>query len=189
MTRCCSSSIAGLYFRKDEVADLETVPSLRAAKIVSPGNDVTIITYSKMVWEAVTAATELESARQYRPRSIDLRSLSPLDMDTIVRSVQRTSRALVVHEAVIQRWARRGDQRADPGSRIRLAGRSGPAGRRAVRARAGEPGPGGRVRAQCQADCRERGADARSRGLKPRQDFGALVVQSIAPALFGDRGL
>lgn len=90
----------GLYFRRDEVADLETVPSLCAAKIVTPGDDVTIITYSKMVWEAVTAAAELVQ-RGISAEVIDLRSLSPLDMDTIVRSVERTHRALVVHEAVI----------------------------------------------------------------------------------------
>jgi pyruvate dehydrogenase E1 component beta subunit len=90
----------GLYFRRDEVADLETVPSLGVARIVSPGEDLTIITYSKMVWEAVAAAAEL-AQRGISAEIIDLRSLSPLDMDTIVRSVKRTHRALVVHEAVM----------------------------------------------------------------------------------------
>src|SRR6185295_624378 len=90
----------GLYFRKDEVADLETVPGLGAAKVVSPGDDLTIITYSKMVWESMTAAAEL-AQRGISAEVIDLRSLSPLDMDTIVRSVERTHHVLVVHEAVI----------------------------------------------------------------------------------------
>ncbi len=90
----------GLYFRKDEVADLESVPSLRMAKVVSQGDDLTIITYSKMVWEAVAAAAEL-AQRGVSAEVIDLRSLSPLDMDTIARSVERTNRALVVHEAVL----------------------------------------------------------------------------------------
>jgi len=90
----------GLYFRKDEVADLEEVPKLGAARVLSRGNDLTIITYSKMVWEAVAAATELAS-RGISVEIIDLRSLSPLDMDTIARSVERTNRALVVHEAVL----------------------------------------------------------------------------------------
>src|SRR5262245_32170073 len=76
----------GLYFRKDEVADLEEVPKLGAARVLSRGNDLTIITYSKMVWEAVAAATELAS-RGISVEIIDLRSLSPLDMDTIARSV------------------------------------------------------------------------------------------------------
>lgn len=90
----------GLYFRKDEVADPESVPSLGAAKVMRPGDDLTIITYSKMVWEAMAAAVEL-AQRGISAEVIDLRSLLPLDMDTLVRSVKRTHRALVVHEAVI----------------------------------------------------------------------------------------
>jgi pyruvate dehydrogenase E1 component beta subunit len=90
----------GLYFRKDEVADPEMVPSLGVAKVVKPGDDLTIITYSKMVWEAMAAAAELEH-RGISAEVIDLRSLSPLDTDTLVRSVEKTHRALVVHEAVI----------------------------------------------------------------------------------------
>jgi pyruvate/2-oxoglutarate/acetoin dehydrogenase E1 component len=89
----------GLYFRTDEVADLEMIPNLHTAKVVRPGNDLTILTYSRMVHEAVTAAAEL-AQRGMSVEVIDLRSLAPLDMDTIVRSVKRTSRALVVHEAV-----------------------------------------------------------------------------------------
>jgi pyruvate/2-oxoglutarate/acetoin dehydrogenase E1 component len=88
-----------LYFRKDEVADPEAVPILGAAKVARPGDDLTIITYSKMVWEALAAAAELEK-RGISAEVIDLRSLSPLDMDTIVRSLRRTHRAVVVHEAV-----------------------------------------------------------------------------------------
>jgi acetoin:2,6-dichlorophenolindophenol oxidoreductase subunit beta len=89
-----------LYFRKDHVADPEAVPSLGAAMVVKPGDDLTIITYSKMVWEAVAAAAELEQ-RGISAEVIDLRSLWPLDMDTIVRSLRRTHRAVVVHEAVV----------------------------------------------------------------------------------------
>jgi len=90
----------GLYFRKDEVADGEQIVPLGTARVVSPGDDLTIITYSKMVWEALTAAAEL-AARGVSAEVIDLRSLSPLDMGTIARSVERTNRALVVHEAVL----------------------------------------------------------------------------------------
>jgi acetoin:2,6-dichlorophenolindophenol oxidoreductase subunit beta len=89
----------GLYFRKDAVAE-DAVPSLGTAKVVAPGKDVTIVTYSKMVWEAVAAAADL-ARRGVSAEVIDLRSLSPLDMDTIARSVERTNRALVVHEAVM----------------------------------------------------------------------------------------
>jgi len=52
------------------------------------------------VWEAVAAATELAS-RGVSAEVIDLRSLAPLDMDTIARSVERTHHALIVHEAVL----------------------------------------------------------------------------------------
>jgi len=89
----------GLYFRKDEVADPESVPSLGVAKVVRPGDDLTIIAYSKMVWEAMAAAEEL-AQRGISAEVIDLRTLLPLDMDTLVRSIERTHRALVVHEAV-----------------------------------------------------------------------------------------
>lgn len=91
----------GLYFRKDEVGDLQTIPSLSAARTVLSGSDVTIVTHSRMVWEAVKAAGELVKLG-ISAEVIDLRSLSPLDMDTIVESVQRTNRVVVVHEAVTQ---------------------------------------------------------------------------------------
>jgi pyruvate dehydrogenase E1 component beta subunit len=73
---------------------------LGAANVVTDGNDLTVITYSKMVWEALAAARELDK-RGVSVEVIDLRSLVPLDLDTIARSVKRTSRALVVHEAVL----------------------------------------------------------------------------------------
>jgi pyruvate dehydrogenase E1 component beta subunit len=91
----------GLYFRKDEVADPENVERLGTAKVVLPGDDLTIFTYSKMVWEALSAAAELKQ-RGISAEVVDLRSLAPLDMETIVRSVQRTHHALIVHEAVVQ---------------------------------------------------------------------------------------
>src|SRR5882757_6115499 len=91
----------GLHFRRDEVADPDNIPTLGTAKIVRPGKDLTIISYSKAVWDALAAAGEL-AARDISAEVIDLRSLSPLDMATVLRSVERTSRALVVHEAVLQ---------------------------------------------------------------------------------------
>jgi pyruvate dehydrogenase E1 component beta subunit len=89
----------GLYFRKDDVAHPEDVPSLGVARVARPGDDLTIVTYSKMVWEAMAAATTL-AQRGISAEVIDLRTLSPLDMDTLLRSLQRTHRAVVVHEAV-----------------------------------------------------------------------------------------
>ncbi|MBD8682567.1 alpha-ketoacid dehydrogenase subunit beta [Pseudomonas sp. CFBP 13719] len=71
-----------------------TVP-LDSAAIVRPGSDVTVLTYGTTVYVAVTAAEETGIDAEV----IDLRSLWPLDLDTIVASVQKTGRCVVVHEA------------------------------------------------------------------------------------------
>lgn len=89
----------GLYFRGDDVTETEAA-GMRAARIVRRGSDLTIIAYSKLVRESLTAAVQLERLG-VSAEIIDLRSLVPLDMDTVIQSVKRTNRALVVHEAVL----------------------------------------------------------------------------------------
>ncbi|MYD96146.1 MAG: alpha-ketoacid dehydrogenase subunit beta [Gammaproteobacteria bacterium] len=69
------------------------------ANIVRPGDDLTIITYSRMVSEALTAAAAL-AEEGLEAEVIDLRSLQPMDTDTVIESVAKTHRAVVVHEAV-----------------------------------------------------------------------------------------
>ena len=91
----------GLYFRRDEIADENAIPELNRASILRPGQDLTIITYSKLVHDALDAADVLQS-RGVSAEVIDLRCLSPLDMETVVTSVKRTNRAIVAHEAVLQ---------------------------------------------------------------------------------------
>lgn len=71
-----------------------TVP-LDSAAIVRPGSEVTVLTYGTTVYVAVTAAEETGIDAEV----IDLRSLWPLDLDTIVASVKKTGRCVVVHEA------------------------------------------------------------------------------------------
>lgn len=71
-----------------------TIP-LGKAKVVRPGEDVTVLAYGTMVHVAVAAA----EATAIDAEVIDLRSLVPLDLETIVASVSRTGRCLVVHEA------------------------------------------------------------------------------------------
>jgi 2-oxoisovalerate dehydrogenase E1 component len=69
------------------------------ARIVKPGDNLTLITYGMTVQKSMLAATRL--GERYPDRSIeviDLRSLSPYDWPAIAASVQRTSRALIVHE-------------------------------------------------------------------------------------------
>jgi pyruvate dehydrogenase E1 component beta subunit len=79
---------------KEEVPEESyTIPF--EAKIVQEGNDLTIIAYGAMM-KIVREAVEKS---KYSVEIIDLRSISPLDVDTITNSVKKTGRAVVVHEA------------------------------------------------------------------------------------------
>ena len=69
------------------------------ANIVRDGSNFTIVTYSRMVHEAQQAAEELAELG-VDTEVVDLRSLQPLDTDTVIESVKKTQRAMVVHEAV-----------------------------------------------------------------------------------------
>lgn len=90
----------GLYYSTGHGAQPDSPLGMQRARIARPGTDITIVTYSKMVGEALDAAAELEK-QGIGAEVIDLRSLVPLDMDTVVSSVKRTNRALVAHEAVL----------------------------------------------------------------------------------------
>jgi pyruvate dehydrogenase E1 component beta subunit len=91
------------YWDRGEV-DMAAVPGrglpLDRAKVVLDGTDVTLLAYGPMVRTCVESAL---AARQdgRSVEVIDLRSLSPLDMDTISDSVRRTGRCVVVHEAPV----------------------------------------------------------------------------------------
>jgi pyruvate dehydrogenase E1 component beta subunit len=87
-----------LYGVKGEVPDDPdfTVP-LGVASIVREGTDVSIIAWSRMVHVALEAAAELEK-EGISAEIVDLRSLRPLDEETIVQSVTKTHRAVVAHE-------------------------------------------------------------------------------------------
>ena len=71
---------------------------LGKARIVKEGTDVTLITYGAVVQRAVTAAKEVEEAHGISVEVIDLRSLSPVDWDTLFHSVRKTSRVIVAYE-------------------------------------------------------------------------------------------
>jgi pyruvate dehydrogenase E1 component beta subunit len=71
------------------------------AKVSLEGKDVTVIAHSKMVTEALTAAKTLE-ADGISVEIVDLRTISPWDRATVLASVEKTGRAIVVHEAVKQ---------------------------------------------------------------------------------------
>ena len=68
------------------------------ARIARPGRDATVVTYSAMVHEAVRAADELQQDG-YQVEVVDLRSVKPMDADTILASVARTGRLLALGES------------------------------------------------------------------------------------------
>ncbi|MGO8858225.1 MAG: alpha-ketoacid dehydrogenase subunit beta [Steroidobacteraceae bacterium] len=72
---------------------------LGKAHIVRPGNDVTLISYSRMVGECIRVAEKL-AGENIHAEVIDLRTISPFDAECILTSVARTRRAVIVHEAV-----------------------------------------------------------------------------------------
>jgi pyruvate/2-oxoglutarate/acetoin dehydrogenase E1 component len=89
-----------LYALEGEVPEEEYTVPLGVADIKRLGNNVTLIAYSNMVHTALAAAQEL-SQIGISAEVIDLRTLVPLDMDTVIASVTKTRRAVVVHEASV----------------------------------------------------------------------------------------
>jgi len=83
---------------KDEVADGRYTEPIGEAAVERQGGDVTLISYGAMMDEVRAAADALE-AEGVVPEVIDLRTLSPLDVETVVASVAKTGRAVVVQEA------------------------------------------------------------------------------------------
>jgi 2-oxoisovalerate dehydrogenase E1 component len=68
------------------------------AKVVRPGADLTVVTYGALVQRALTAAKAVEESSGVSAEVVDLRSLSPVDWETIGASVRRTNRVLVATE-------------------------------------------------------------------------------------------
>jgi len=87
-----------LYNTKGEVPDGEHVLPIGRADIKRSGRDVTIVAYSRMLLLALEAAMQLAD-KGIEAEVIDLRTIEPLDMDTVIASVKGTGRLLVVHEA------------------------------------------------------------------------------------------
>jgi pyruvate dehydrogenase E1 component beta subunit len=88
-----------LYFRREEIQDDPEPVPLGRAKVVRKGRDVTVVALSRLVHESLAAAGEL-SQEGIEVEVIDPRSLVPLDLETIVKSVGKTHRLVVAHEAV-----------------------------------------------------------------------------------------
>lgn len=88
-----------LYNLKEELPDQEYVLPLDKAEVVRSGQDVTILTYSRMRHHVLQAAKTLTD-QGYDPEIIDLISLKPLDFDAIGASIRKTHRVIVVEECM-----------------------------------------------------------------------------------------
>ncbi len=86
-----------LYGTKGEVPEGEHLVPFGVANLMRPGKDVTIISYSKCVYDSMRAAEALEN-EGIDAEVIDLRTLSPLDVNTCVESIRKTGKAIMVYE-------------------------------------------------------------------------------------------
>jgi pyruvate dehydrogenase E1 component beta subunit len=87
-----------LYMTQGEVPDGEVLVPLGKAEIKKPGLDLTLITYSRMTLICLEAAAALEK-EGISVEVVDLRTLVPLDKETVLASARRTGKVIVVHEA------------------------------------------------------------------------------------------
>ena len=90
----------GLYrqsYASTPEPDADYLVPFGKAKVVKEGNDVSIITYGAMVHESNFAAKKLEE-EGYSIEIVDLRTIAPLDVETIYKSVKKTGKVMVIHE-------------------------------------------------------------------------------------------
>jgi pyruvate dehydrogenase E1 component beta subunit len=90
-----------LYGIKGDVPDEIEGIELGKARVHREGNDVTVVATGRLVYEALGAAKEAEE-EGISVEVVDPRTLQPLDEETIVKSVQKTSRCVVAHEAIVR---------------------------------------------------------------------------------------
>ncbi|OGP75621.1 MAG: 2-oxoisovalerate dehydrogenase [Deltaproteobacteria bacterium RBG_16_49_23] len=83
---------------REEVPEGDYTIPLGEARLVQEGKDVTIIAWGAMVREALNAGEQLK-ADKIEAEIIDLRTISPMDVEAIIRSIRKTGRGVIVHEA------------------------------------------------------------------------------------------
>lgn len=88
-----------LYDVEGNVPEGENLIPIGKADVKRTGSDISLISYGRMALKCLEAADELRT-HGIDAEVIDLRTLSPLDTETIIRSVSKTGRAVIVHEAV-----------------------------------------------------------------------------------------
>ncbi len=84
---------------RGEVPEGEYSVELGRAKVIKEGSDVTILTYGAMVYPVLEASEAAETEDGISSEVIDLRTLMPYDIETILASVKKTGRVVIVHEA------------------------------------------------------------------------------------------
>lgn len=89
---------ATLYQTRGEVPDGDYTVPIGKSTIQRPGDDVTIITYSKMLETSLKAAEQLSKEDGIEVEIVDLRSLRPLDMGPVLESFKKTNHAVIVEE-------------------------------------------------------------------------------------------
>jgi pyruvate dehydrogenase E1 component beta subunit len=87
-----------LYNTKGEVPEGDYTVEFGRAEVVKEGTDITLIGHSRMAVVALDVARRIEAENGINAEVIDLRSLRPLDRETVVRSVRKTSRAVIMEE-------------------------------------------------------------------------------------------
>lgn len=90
----------GLYGLKGPVPEDDYLVPIGMADIKREGSDLTFVAWGPVVHDCLKAAARLQAERGISAEVIDLRSLVPLDIDTVVRSVQKTGRCVVASQAV-----------------------------------------------------------------------------------------
>jgi pyruvate dehydrogenase E1 component beta subunit len=88
-----------MYGDKGAVPEEEYYLELGKAHVVKEGTDVTIVTFGKMLSRVVTPAVEELAKEGINAEVIDLRTVRPIDYDTVINSVKKTNRLVVVEEA------------------------------------------------------------------------------------------
>ena len=91
----------GLYPTKGVVHGPEHVEPIGVAKIVREGSDVTLVSWGPAMIDALTVAERLADEDGLAAEVIDLRSLVPLDMETVLASVRKTGRCVVASQAIL----------------------------------------------------------------------------------------
>ncbi len=90
----------GLYGMKGPVPETDYLVPLGVAEVKREGSDLTFVTWGPLVHDCLKAADKLKAEKNVSAEVIDLRSLVPLDLDTVLRSVQKTGRCVVASQAI-----------------------------------------------------------------------------------------